>query len=334
MGIIGAGILGTSHATIYSGLENAKLVAVADINESRAKELASRYGADSYKDYSKMLKDKSIDAVAVCTPDFAHRDPAVAAAEAGKHVLVEKPLATTVKDGQDMIDAARKAGVQLMVRFSNRWNPPFVKAKEALDNNELGDLLYLYLRLSDTIYVPTGMLSWAGKSTVAWFLMSHTIDLARWYAKSEAKKAYAVSRSNVLTKMGINTPDLYSAIVEFESGAVANLESLWVLPISHPSVYDFRMEMVGSKGSTFVDTTDRCIELYGEKEHTRPDTLGLVNLGGTNAGFMRESTVVFVDSVLEGKPVPAPGEDGLAVTKVIEAIERSCQQGKPVEVAH
>jgi len=92
--------------------------------------------------------------------------------------------------------------------------------------------------------------------------------------------------------------------------------------------------MVGSKGSVFVDTTDRCIELYGEKQHTRPDTLGLVNLQGTNAGFMRESTVVFVDSVLQEKPVPAPGEDGLAVTKVIEAIERSCQQGKPVEVAH
>ena len=88
MGIIGAGILGTSHATIYSGLQNAKLVAVSDINESRAKDLAGKYGADSYSDYEQMLKDKSIDAVAVCTPDFAHRDPTVAAAEAGKHVLV------------------------------------------------------------------------------------------------------------------------------------------------------------------------------------------------------------------------------------------------------
>ena len=333
MGIIGAGILGTSHATIYSGLPDTKLVAVSDMNESRAKELASKYGADSYRDYEQMLRDKSIDAVAVCTPDFAHRDPTVAAAEAGKHVLVEKPLATSAKDGQDMISAARKAGVKLMVRFSNRWNPPFVRAKEALDNKELGDLLYLYLRLSDTIYVPTGMLSWAAKSTVAWFLMSHTIDLARWYAGSEAKKVYGVSRSAVLSKMGINTPDLYAAIVEFENGTVANLESLWVLPTSHPSVYDFKMEMVGSKGSVFVDTTERCIELYGEKQHTRPDILGLVNLQGVNAGFMKESTAVFVDCVLQDKPVPAPGEDGLAVTKVIEAIERSCQQGKPMDVA-
>jgi predicted dehydrogenase len=333
MGIIGAGILGTSHAVIYSGLDNARLVAVSDTNGSRARKLASEYGGDSYEDYKQMLKDESIDAVAVCTPDFAHRDPTVAAAEAGKHILVEKPLATSVKDGQDMIDAARKAGVKLMVRFGNRWNPPFVRAKEALDSGELGELEYLYIRLNDTIYVPTEMLSWAARSTVAWFLMSHTIDLARWYAKSEAKKAYGVSRSAVLTKRGVSTPDLYSAIVEFESGVVANLESLWVLPTSHPSIYDFKMEMVGTRGSVSVDTTERCVELYGEKQHTRPDTLGLVNLQGVNAGFMKESTAAFIKCVLDDKPVPTPGEDGLKVTKVIQAIEQSCQLGTPTEVS-
>jgi len=321
------------HAQVYAGMPNARLLGVADINEPRAKELAAKYGTKAFVDYNEMLKENEIEAVAVCTPDFAHRDPTVAAAEAGKHVLVEKPLSTTSSDGEDMLRAAKNAGVKLMVRFSNRWNPPFLKAKEALDGSQLGDLLYLYIRLNDTIFVPTKMLSWAGKSTVAFFLMSHTFDLARWYAKSEAKTVFAISKSRVLSKMGINTPDFYAATVEFESGAVANLESLWILPTSHPSVYDFKMEMVGSKGSVFVDTTERCADVYDE-QHTRPDILGLVNIHGVNTGFVKESIAAFVDCVLNDKPVPAPGEDGLAVTRMLEAVESSCSSGEVVEVKH
>lgn len=333
VGVIGAGIVGSAHAAVYAGIADAELIAVADIDESRAKVLASKHGAKPYADYLRMLKDENVDAVSVCTPDFAHRDPTVAALEAGKHVIVEKPLSTSVDDAEDILNASHKAGVKLMVNFSNRWNPPFLRAKEALDGSELGDLLYLYVRLNDTIFVPTKMLSWAGKSTVSFFLMSHTADLARWYAKSEAKRVFATSRKRVLARMGIDTPDFYAATLEFENGVVANLESLWVLPTSHPSVYDFKMEMVGSKGSVFVDTTERCVDVYEEDQHLRPDTLGLVDLYGVQAGFVKESIAAFVDSVLSDKPVPVTGEDGLSVVRILEALDKSCAQGQPVDLS-
>jgi predicted dehydrogenase len=180
-GVIGVGIQGERHAAAYARHPLAKLVAVADIDRSRAERVARMYGAKAYfTDYHKLLEMDDVEAISIATPDFLHRGPCIAAAEADKHILVEKTMATSVDDCLAMIDACRRAGVKLMVAFHNRWNPVFVQTKYAISNGDLGKLIYAYARLNDTIYVPTGMLSWASKTSSLWFLGSHVIDLIPW----------------------------------------------------------------------------------------------------------------------------------------------------------
>ena len=130
-GVIGTGIVGGAwHAYVYSRLPQSKLVAVCDLDEKRAQDAAKKYGASAvYTDYRKLLENPDIKAVSIATPDFAHREIAVAAAEAGKHILVEKPLATTVEDAEAIVKAAKKAKVKLMVDFHNRVSPPFSRSQ-------------------------------------------------------------------------------------------------------------------------------------------------------------------------------------------------------------
>ncbi len=104
---------------------------------------------------------------AVVTPDFAHRDPIVAAAEAEKHIITEKPLATTLEDAEAIAKAVRKAGITFMVDFHARWNPPLAIARQNITEGKLGRIVSAYFRLNDTISVPTEMLSWAEKSSTS-----------------------------------------------------------------------------------------------------------------------------------------------------------------------
>ena len=175
-GVIGTGIVGGAwHSHVYHNLPGAELVAVCDLDEGRAREIAERYSVPHvFTDFRDLLARDDIVAVSIATPDFAHRDLAVAAAKAGKHILVEKPLATTVEDADAILEAVEEAGVKLMVDFHNRVNPPFVQARQSVLDGELGELKYIYARLSNTTFVPTQMLPWASKSSALWFLASHT----------------------------------------------------------------------------------------------------------------------------------------------------------------
>ena len=199
-GVIGTGIVGGAwHAHVYHHMPRAELIAVCDLNQGRAREIADKYAVPHvYSDYRDLLARPDIAAVSIATPDFAHREIAVAAAQAGKHILVEKPLATTVEDAEAILRAVEEAGVKLMVDFHNRVNPAFVTAKQSVQNGELGELKYIYARLSNTTFVPMQMLPWASQSSALWFLASHTLDLSCWLLKDQPKRVYAVSRSGIL----------------------------------------------------------------------------------------------------------------------------------------
>jgi predicted dehydrogenase len=335
-GVIGAGIVGGAwHAHVYGRLPRARLVAVCDLDERRAAEVARVNGADAvYTDYRRLLARPDIAAVSIATPDFAHREIAVAAAEAGKHLLVEKPLATTVADAEAIVAAARRAGVKLMVDFHNRVNPPFVAAHRSLRSGEIGRPAYIYARLSNTTYVPTRMLPWASRSSALWFLASHTVDLAHWLLDDEPRRVYAVSRSGILRALGVDSPDFHTAIVEFRGGAVATLENAWILPQSAPSVFDFKFEILGSEGAIAINGSDhRAIQVYTAGRAGLPDVLGFP--GGDSprvSGFVLEAIARFVDAVADDAPLLASGEDGLLVTRVLAAISESALMGQPVEV--
>jgi len=336
-GVIGTGIVGGAwHAHVYQHLPQAELVAVCDLDEARAREVAERYAAPHvYTDYRDLLARPDIAAVSIATPDFAHREIAVAAANAGKHILVEKPLATTVEDAEAILRAVDAADVKLMVDFHNRVNPAFVTARGAVRGGELGELKYIYARLSNTTFVPTQMLPWASRSSALWFLASHTLDMACWLLADKPTRVYAVSRSGVLQDMGIDTQDFHVAIVEFERGAVVTLENSWILPETEPNVFNFKMELLGDDGVMYINTSDnRTVEKYTRAGVSLPDTLGFT-LDANSArlsGFVLEAIARFVDAVVDDAPVLATGEEAALVTRVLAAVEESAKSGQPIEL--
>lgn len=334
-GVIGAGLFGENHALVYSRLPGVELVAVCDRNEARAREIAERYGARAYcTDYETVLADPDIKAVSIATPDFAHAEIALAAAQAGKHILCEKPLATTVAEAQAIVDAAAEAGVKLMVDFHNRANPPFVAAREQVRSGAIGTPAYGYARLSNTTFVPLEMLSWANRTSALYFLGSHAVDIMRFILDDTVVRVQAVSRSGILRKMGVDAPDFHVAIAEFSRGAVVTFENAWILPQSQPMVYDFKVELLGSEGAVYLDSSHHgAVELHTGGRLSYGDVLGVAPTSELRVGgFVLEAIARFVDAVLHDQPVLATGEDGLEATRIVDAIQRSADSGQPVDV--
>ena len=333
VGVIGVGLQGELQVQCFQGLHNATVVAVADLNEARAREVAERCGVASvYVDYNEMLRESELDAVSVVLPDHLHRDPGLAVIESGRHLLMEKPLATSVEDGEAIVRAARRKGVKMMVNFSNRFMLPMQQIYKAFRDGELGEPVYAYLRLNNTIHVPTQMLrSWSSHTRLPFWLMSHLVDRIRWIWGSDPVRAYAVERSVVLKEMGIDTPDLYHGTVEFDNGAVATFESCWILPNTSPTVVDSKMEMIFTRATVSVDAQQTMVQKATQESFTYPGTqLGVVE--GHPVGFVAESLRHFTESVLAGRDPGPSGEDGLMVLKTTAAIVESAGTGVPVQI--
>jgi predicted dehydrogenase len=336
MGIIGAGVWAETHCITYQHAPNAELVALCDIVPEKAAALAKRYAVKKvYTDYREMLANPAIDAVAVVTPDFAHKQPTVDAANAGKHILVEKPMATTLADAVEMHEAAKRNKVILMPDFHNRWNPCFVTAKESIADGSLGAPKFLYIRHSNTKYVPFTMLNWSGKSSVLWFLGAHACDLARFVMESNVVKAYTVSRKGVLQKAGIDIPDFFTSILEFENGGVASIENSWILPDVLPSLGEFRAEILCEKGMHNVEfnTSDACLTYAEKAGRGQVRDLYAQNLVyGKLKGFCYDSILHFLDCIENGTRLICDGIDGIENTRTLEAMTRSLETGRPVDV--
>ena len=192
--VVGCGLFGEVHASTYANLEDANLVAVCDRNAERAETFAERFGCRACTSVAEIAGDESIEAVSVVTPDCEHRGPCVELARAGKHLLIEKPLATTVEDAEAIALAVDQAGVSAMVDFHNRYHPALLATKTRLDSGEMGRPQVLYARLSDRIEVATEWLSWAGRSGPEWFLGPHLVDLACWLFGKTPLRVFADAR--------------------------------------------------------------------------------------------------------------------------------------------
>jgi predicted dehydrogenase len=333
-GIVGSGLWGQTHAEAYNAHPMAELTAVCDVIEEKAKSFADAFGVEKvYNSAADLVRNADIDAVAIVTPDFAHCGPIVQAAEAGKHIIVEKPLATNRKDIRTIVKAVGDAGIKFMVDFHTRWSPPIFLARKDIREGKLGRVLSAYFRLNDTVMVPTEMLSWAAKSSVLWFLGSHTVDTLRFLLQDEVKRVYCVSRSGHLKGMGVDVADLYQSILEFESGAVATIENSWIIPNSCPKVNDIKVNITGTKGMFNMDlTNNQAVERYLESSSDHPDFLVKTRIQEKPVGFAYESIRSFVDALANDKPVLSNLEDGIKVSQVIFALFESAESGRPVDV--
>jgi predicted dehydrogenase len=333
-GVIGCGVWGETHLKALSSHPAARLAGICDVDPDLLARRATAYEVGfSTGDYRELLARPDVAAVHIATPDHLHRQIAVAACEAGKHVLIEKPMATTVEDCQAMIAAADAAGVLLMVDFHNRFNPAFYKAKQAILAGRIGEPQMASITLSDSWWVPTEMWSWASRTTVAWFLAAHATDVARWLFDDEIVRVYSVSRRRVLKAMGADTPDFFHTILEFSRGGVAHLENSWILSDTHPTIFDFKFELQGDRGTIMADlSTHRMLQLFDRTGIEYPDMAVVVEVHGKPGGFGIEAIKHFVDCVALGaEPLISP-QDGLRNTEVLCALHRSAETGQPVEL--
>ncbi len=321
--VIGVGGYGEIHVRTYLKDSRVNLLKVWSRSKERAKKIGEKYQVPYTTDLEEIAKDKRIKLVSIATPDFAHTEPAIKMLKAGKHILVEKPMATSVRECQQILEAQKRVGRKLMVNFHNRWYPPVAKAKEIIRKGEIGKPVSAFARLSDLITVPTQMLSWADKSGPQWFLFPHTIDLVRWLFEQEAKRVFAQGKKEVLRKRGIEAYDTIQAQVEF-SESIATFESSWILPSSwRNNLIEFKIEIYGEKGRIGVNGDNEGIEISTDKYKT-PLLYDFVT--------EEEPIKYFIDCVLNNKEISPDGNDGLEVTRIIEAIDKSLKERRVIEL--
>jgi len=336
MGIVGAGTWGETHAAIYREHVLAEPVAICDMNEERARAVAEKYSIQKvYSDYREMAKDEEIDAVAIVTPDFAHTDIAVTMANAGKHLLIEKPLATTKEDIRKICEAVEKNQIRCMVDLHNRWSAAFNKAKQEVVSGEIGEPYTAYIRHNDIKWVATDLLPWASKSSILWFLGSHSLDTLRWLFDDEVKRVYSIKKEGILKELGVDTPDVYLTTIEFEKGGVAHMENGWITPNGNGNVNDFKSSILCTKGMISMDLSDHnMIRKVTEERQTVPDVLVTNMVFDRCKGLSYESIRDFIERLVDGKEFRVTLEDARKTAIALLAIQESAEIGLPVEVIY
>jgi len=336
MAIVGAGIWGENHAKIYKAHPFCEVVAVCDEKPGKAKNMADKMGIpQSYENYEEMFCKSGCDAVAVVTPDFAHARIAIKAAENKKHVIVEKPLATTREDVYAMVEAFEKHKIRAMVDLHNRWNPVFNVAYQSIEKGELGIPYQAYYRLNDNIWVATDMLPWAAKSSILWFLGSHSLDTMRWFFNDEVARVYSVSREGILKSKGVDAVDVYLTTLEFKNGGIAQMENGWITPNANPCVNDIKFNILGDKGMISLNVSDHnMIQKYTDKEATVPDIVVKHTVFDYPKGFAFESIRSFVDCILSGEEFKVSIKDAANTSLVLLAVMESAKTRTPIEVQY
>jgi len=333
-GVVGVGTWGENHLKTLADEPGVYVAGICDINEELLNRRAQEYNIPFVTtDYQELLAQNEVQAVSVVTPDFLHHDIAIAAAQAGKHILVEKPMATSLEEAYDIAATVHEAGVTLMVDFHNRWNPTIIEMKKAIEAGELGEIEMASFRLSNKIWVPTELLSWGGQTTVTWWLGSHISDLACWLLQDRAVRVYSVARRGVLADMGLDTPDFFHSILEFAGGAVVHLDNCWILGDAMPSVIDFQVQLVGSEGTMYADCSHNLSsQKYTHDRSEWPNPLVMTDSHGTPRGFAIESIRHFAGCNRDGRQPLISVAEAVHNVEILAAIHQSAAEGQPVEI--
>ncbi len=293
------------------------LAGVTDLDAARAEEVASANRATASASIEALVLAERPDALYIATPDDAHRGPCLEAARLGVPFLIEKPLATTTEEAEAIVEAVTAAGVPAEVNFSNRWNPPFIEAKRQADAGDLGQFVTLFTRLNNAIGSPTERLGWAARTTSAWFLLSHCLDLSYWLHGLRAVSVYASGVRGLLDARGIDTYDSIHAIARYEDGTDGSYESVWVLPDGMPAPVEFTFRYVGSRGAATVDTHEQALRVASAERTAFPGTLN----------WTPQRFASFAATVRGEQPPQVPLADGVENTRILVALHRSLATG-------
>jgi len=325
--VIGAGFMGERHARIYAGLPDVELIAVCDVREAAASDLADRTGARAYSDFRQLLGRDDLDAVSVCTPDALHREPCELAARAGRHVLVEKPIATTVADAEAIVEAAARARVTLLVGHCLRFDPRYDQARQAVGQGELGILQTVYTRRANTVAAQDRL---GGRCSLPLFLGVHDYDVMRWLTGSEVERVTAESKWGLLRELGFPVEDANCALLRFRSGVLGIAELNWILPRGFPASGDHRLDLVGSAGSLSIATLETGLRRADGQRAVQVDTASAPSVQGHPGGMFYFELRHFIDCV-RGRATPAlTPDDAVQALRIAQAVQQAAASGLPV----
>ncbi|MFO7320809.1 MAG: Gfo/Idh/MocA family oxidoreductase [Chloroflexota bacterium] len=374
IGMLGYAFMGKAHTNalkklpymMYPPVAIPRLVAIAGRNEEGTREAARRYGYEKFTtDWRDLINDPDVQVFDNGGPNNAHLEPCVAAAEAGKHVFCEKPLARTAEEAKTMLDAVQKAGVKHMVAHNYRFVPAIVQARRLIESGKLGRIYHFRaVYLQEWIMDPNFPMVWRLRKDVAGSgvlgdLGSHIIDLARFLV-GEPKRLTAMTKTFITerpsedgtSRVPVDVDDAFTALIEFENGALGTLEaSRFAAGRKNHQV----LEINGEKGSiSFSLERLNELDVYWVDEEPK-ETRGFHNVLVTESyhpywenwwphghiiGW--EHTFVhefhhFFDAIVNNKDVAPYGatfEDGYRNAVIADAIEQSAQSGRVVDIRY
>jgi predicted dehydrogenase len=322
--VLGLGNIGKTHTNCYSMNDDAELVALCDMLEERVDPVARQYGVKAYHNLDQLLQNEELDAISVCTagPENGghHYEPVMKCLEAGKHVLVEKPISNNIEHARVMVRHAKDRGLLLGVNLNHRFTPAAERAKRLQEEGVLGEVLAINMVLR--INNPNESSPWFHMRA----LHPHSVDVMRYFggpiSKVQAFMHKAPGRS-IWSNASVN--------VVFASGALGHLSGSYDASRFHPIE---RCEVAGHKGRFVIENVYERLEFFPRES---PEKLVIDNpiMGGVSSfnDTFRNRINRFVEQVQAGGPLDASGEEGLAAQEVIEAAIRSWEHGTIEEVA-
>ena len=331
--VIGAGIMGRNAVSVWQRDPRVEVVSICDIDEKRASDVATSSGIkEVVQDYQSLLDRQDIDVFHINTPDQYHRDTAIRALEAGKHVLVEKPLTTDVEEADEIVASVKKSGLKFQVSFNHRWLSVYHKTFEEIKAGNIGEPLMGFAKKNNPILVPTEWLPWAAGSSPAWFLSSHDIDLVNWWVGKPGEEVFATGVKKVLKGRGIDTYDAVQAQVRYQGGFFATFESCWIYSNKSPYLPDSYMEIIGADGHIFMDRKAEAMEMATPAAYSYPRTLLNYKIFDRWQGALPSCMYSFIDSIIDDREPYVTAQDGRNVTAILDAVHRSLASGKPEKV--
>jgi len=328
LGVIGTGRIGKVHiATLVQSVPLAEVVAIADTNLKSANDVAGMFGIPSvFLNYMDVLKHPDVEAVVICSPTDTHAKYVVDAAKAGKHIFCEKPVDLSIEVIKGAIAAASKAGVKLMVGFNRRFDPNFLKIRQMVADGKIGEPHILKITSRDPAPPPAEYSAVSGGMFMD--MTIHDFDMARYITGSEVTEVYAKTAVLVDPEIG-RAGDIDTAIISlsFANGAIGVIDN------SRKAVYgyDQRVEIFGSKGMAMADNN------YPENHRYFSDNgvHGSLPLNFFMDRYLEayaNEMKIFCDAVINNKPVPVDGNDGLMSVMIALAAKKSHLGKRPVKL--
>nr|WP_319373213.1 Gfo/Idh/MocA family oxidoreductase [uncultured Methanobacterium sp.] len=309
VGVVGVGAMGHNHVRVYTRLKNANLMAVSDLMKGTLAEVSKKYNTVGFVDYDNVLKMPEIDAVSICVPTTYHYEVVMSAIEQGKHVLVEKPIAFTLKEAKDMVRAARKEGVKLATGHVERFNPAVLEAKKLLREKLIGEVVSVSAKR-------VGPFPPRIKDVgVTIDLAIHEVDVMAYLMDSPVSKVYAHVGSR-LEKCEYE--DHAEIMMEFYNNAIGMLEVNWLTPYKKR-----QLEVTGTDGIISLDYIDQTVEIFGKNArnvrvpHNEPLMVELDS---------------FLNAIMLDEKPKITGEDGIHALKTVLAAMKSAKEKVPVEI--